>query len=69
MSTFVAFGHADIFGSDATEPKEIQSDVFLHPGEVLLDELEARNIKKTDFAKSMNMKPGHFSELLHGKKM
>ena len=48
--------------------KEIQTDVFLHPGEVLLDELEAQGIKKTAFAALLGIKPGHLSELLHGKR-
>jgi antitoxin HigA-1 len=48
--------------------KEIHTDIALHPGDILIDELEARNIKKTEFAQQLNMKPGHFSELLHGKR-
>ena len=48
--------------------KEIFTDVCLHPGEVLQIELAARNLKKTDFAKSLSIKPGHLSELLHGKR-
>ncbi|MBA4168365.1 MAG: HigA family addiction module antidote protein [Chitinophagaceae bacterium] len=48
--------------------KEIQTDISLHPGEVLAMELEARQLKKMDFARSLGMKPGHFSELLHGKR-
>lgn len=48
--------------------KEIHTDVALHPGEILMDELEARNIKKMVFAQQLGMKPGHFSELLHGKR-
>jgi HTH-type transcriptional regulator/antitoxin HigA len=48
--------------------KEIFTDVNLHPGEILQMELMARNIKKTEFAESLGMKPGHFSELLHGKR-
>lgn len=48
--------------------KEIQTDIALHPGEILLDELKARNIKKTVFAEQLEMKPSHFSELLHGKR-
>ena len=48
--------------------KEIFTDVSLHPGEILQMELAARNIKKTDFAALLEMKPGHFSELLHGKR-
>ena len=48
--------------------KEIQTDVALHPGEVLQDELEARELKKTAFAALLGIKPGHLSELLHGKR-
>ena len=48
--------------------KEIFTDVTLHPGEVLLDELEARKIKKSEFAQQLGMKPGHFSDLLYGRR-
>jgi antitoxin HigA-1 len=48
--------------------KEIFTDVTLHPGEILMDELEARNIKKSEFAKQLGMKPGHFSDLLYGRR-
>lgn len=48
--------------------KEIQTDVSLHPGEVLQDELEAREIPKNVFADRLGMKASHFSELLHGKR-
>ena len=48
--------------------KEIFTDVTLHPGEVLQMELAARSIKKIEFAELLGMKPGHFSELLHGKR-
>ncbi len=48
--------------------KQIFTDVNLHPGEILHMELSARNIKKYKFAESLGMKPGHFSELLHGKR-
>jgi antitoxin HigA-1 len=48
--------------------KEIHSDVSLHPGEVLQDELEARAIPKNIFAEQLGMKASHFSELLHGKR-
>jgi HTH-type transcriptional regulator/antitoxin HigA len=48
--------------------KEIFTDVTLHPGEVLLDELEARKIKKSEFAQLLGMKPGHFSDLLYGRR-
>lgn len=48
--------------------KEIFTDVTLHPGEVLLDELEARGMKKSVFAEQLGMKPGHFSDLLYGRR-
>lgn len=48
--------------------KEIFTDITLHPGEVIADELAARNIPKGVFAGMLHMKPSHFSELLHGKR-
>ena len=51
-----------------TRGKEIFTDIALHPGDVLNDELEAREIKKSSFAAQIGMKPGHLSELLHGKR-
>jgi antitoxin HigA-1 len=48
--------------------KEIFTNVSLHPGEVLMMELEARGIKKSSFAAEIQMKPSHLSELLHGKR-
>ncbi|MHA4811019.1 HigA family addiction module antitoxin [Flavitalea flava] len=48
--------------------KEIHSDIALHPGDILMDELEARNIAKSVFAEYLGIKPGHFSELLHAKR-
>ena len=51
-----------------TKGEEISTDVTLHPGEVLEMELEARGIKKSGFAQSLGIKPGHLSELLHGKR-
>ena len=51
-----------------TRSKEIFMDVALHPGDILNDELVAREIKKSSFAEQIGMKPGHLSELLHGKR-
>ncbi|NCI46149.1 HigA family addiction module antitoxin [Sediminibacterium soli] len=48
--------------------KEIFTDISLHPGEVLADELTARNISKQDFACQLDMRPSHFSDLLHGRR-
>jgi HTH-type transcriptional regulator/antitoxin HigA len=52
----------------STRGKEIKTNIALHPGDILLDELEAREIRKIDFAKQLEMKPSHFSELLHKKR-
>lgn len=52
----------------STRGKEIFTDIALHPGDVLSNELEAREIKKMIFAEQIGMKPGHLSELLHGKR-
>ncbi|MEO6039783.1 MAG: HigA family addiction module antitoxin [Saprospiraceae bacterium] len=46
----------------------ITTDTTLHPGEVVAMELEARGIKKYDFAAQLNIKPSQLSELLHGKR-
>jgi antitoxin HigA-1 len=48
--------------------KEIQTDVSIHPGEILQDELEARSIRKSLFADQLGMGANHLSELLHGKR-
>lgn len=48
--------------------KEIQTDIALHPGDIIMDELEARGVMKSAFAEQLGMKPGHFSELLHRKR-
>ena len=52
----------------STRGKEIFTDIALHPGDVLSNELQAREIKKIVFAEQIGMKPGHLSELLHGKR-
>ena len=48
--------------------KEIHTNVSLHPGEILQDELEARDFRKSLFAEQLGVKPGHLSELLHGRR-
>lgn len=48
--------------------KEIFTDVLLHPGEVLAEELEAREISQKSFAALVDMRPPHFNELLKGKR-
>lgn len=48
--------------------EELVTDFVLHPGEALLDEVEARKLKKSDLAKALNILPGHLSELFSGKR-
>lgn len=48
--------------------EELITDFILHPGEALLDEVEARNLKKSDLAKALNILPSHLSELFSGKR-
>jgi addiction module HigA family antidote len=47
---------------------ELKSAIAFHPGELLLEEIEERNLKKTDFAKSIGLLPGNLSELFSGKR-
>ena len=48
--------------------KTITIDVMLHPGELLADELNAREIKQKDFATKINLQPPHLNDLLKGKR-
>jgi addiction module HigA family antidote len=48
--------------------KVIETDVTLHPGEIIADELVARNILKKDFATLLEMQSTHLSDLLKGKR-
>ena len=50
------------------EGNELRTPVAFHPGEFLLEEVEERGLKKTDFAKSIGMLPGNLSELFKGKR-
>ncbi|HEY6975839.1 MAG TPA: HigA family addiction module antitoxin [Chitinophagaceae bacterium] len=48
--------------------KQLKTNVTLHPGEVLAEELEARSIRKKDFAELLEMHPPHLSDILKGKR-
>jgi HTH-type transcriptional regulator/antitoxin HigA len=48
--------------------QELRSKVILHPGEVLREELEARDIIKSAFAMELKIYPSHFSDLLKGRR-
>ncbi len=48
--------------------KELVSDVLLHPGIVLGDELLARNIQQKEFAALLEMRAPHLNEVIKGKR-
>ena len=48
--------------------KVIDSNVLLHPGELLAMEIEARELKKSDFADALGIKASNLSELLKGRR-
>lgn len=48
--------------------KPLKTNILLHPGTVLAEELEERGILKKDFALKIGMQPSHLSDLLKGKR-
>lgn len=48
--------------------EEIQLNVELTPGEVLAEELKARDTGKSAFAMKIGVYPSHFSDILKGKR-
>jgi antitoxin HigA-1 len=48
--------------------RPVYSRIATHPGEVLKDEIEARKLIKTEVAKTLEIQPGHLSELFKGKR-
>jgi antitoxin HigA-1 len=48
--------------------KKLSTDVLLHPGEVLADELIARKITQKEFAQKIKLQPPHLNDLLKGKR-
>jgi addiction module HigA family antidote len=50
------------------EGKELRTLVAFHPGEFLQEEVEERELKKSDFAREIGLLPGHLSELFKGKR-
>jgi len=49
--------------------KSIQTDICLHPGEVLKDELEEREIKQKDFASDIGIPVTQLNEIINGKRI
>ena len=46
----------------------VKTNILLHPGKVLAEELEARKILKKEFARNVGMQAPHLSDLLKGKR-
>jgi len=42
--------------------------ITLHPGDILMDELNARGLKKMAFARQLQISNSRFSDIIHGKK-
>jgi HTH-type transcriptional regulator/antitoxin HigA len=54
-----------VFDKDGNE---LKTPVAIHPGELLLEEIEERELKKTDIAGQLGILPGNLSELFKGKR-
>jgi HTH-type transcriptional regulator/antitoxin HigA len=48
--------------------EKLRTTTAFHPGEFLLEEIEERGLKKTEFAKSIGLLPSNLSELFKGKR-
>lgn len=48
--------------------EKLRTNTAFHPGEFLLEEIEERGLKKTEFAKSIGLLPSNLSELFKGKR-
>ena len=46
----------------------LQTGTPVHPGSVILDEIEARSVKQKDIAKKTNISPTMLSDLIHGRR-
>lgn len=47
----------------------IHSNILIHPGEILKDELEARNIKQKEFAADIGLPATQLNEIINGKRI
>src|SRR3990170_7248381 len=57
--------NSKVFG---VKGKEIFTDTFLHPGELLREELEARGISQREFAETIGLRQPHLNALINGKR-
>jgi antitoxin HigA-1 len=55
----------DVIGQDG---RRLTSAILIHPGEILEDELEARELKKSAFAMDNRIYPSHLSDILKGRR-
>ena len=46
----------------------LHSALPTHPGDILREEVEARELKKADFARQLGILPGHLSEVFNGRR-
>jgi addiction module HigA family antidote len=56
------------FETIGKDTRELIPRKRLHPGYVINDEIEARGLKKSAFAKIVGLSPSQLSELLKGKR-
>jgi HTH-type transcriptional regulator/antitoxin HigA len=52
----------------STNIKQLTPAFATHPGEILKDELDARDIKQKDFAELIGIQPTHLNEIIKGKR-
>ena len=48
--------------------RELETDISVHPGNLLKKELAARGLKKKDFAEQLDIHSSQLSDLLNGKR-
>ena len=48
--------------------RELETDISVHPGNLLKKELVARGLKKKDFAEQLDIHASQLSDLLNGKR-
>lgn len=48
--------------------RPVHYEPLVHPGKILSEELEKRDLKKSAFAMKIRLYPSHFGDLLKGKR-
>lgn len=52
----------------ATDNNRPTASRAIHPGEILREELIAREIKQKDFAQTIGMRPSHLNDIIRGRR-